>query len=341
MDIPSQPLPKEAAIGEFTPPPFQPRFPWISADLQTLRNNILMQRADLSQWPERRIWIDLNDGTGDELAAMIHTNPSHETKPLCVLIHGLTGCEDSYYLRRTACHFLGLGYPVLRLNLRGAGASRERCRGNYNAGRSADLAAALTALKIAKPELVENGLLLIGYSLGGNMLLKFLAEYGTDFPIRAAATVSAPIDLRATNTRFMRPRNRLYQWHMLRNLKQDVLTPPSDVTPEERELIQRTRSVYEFDEAFVAPRNGFASAYEYYDASSAARFMPAISLPTLLVHSLDDPIVAPEPYAHFPWNENSYLVPALHARGGHVGFHNRHNPIPWHDQVMTEFFATL
>src|SRR5690606_13070741 len=107
--------------------PFRPRAPWIGGDLQTLRNQLVRGRSRLAEG--ERLWLDLGDG--DALAAMLH-RPSRTGRPLAVTIHGLSGSEASSYSRATAAHLLGEGYPVLRLNLRGAGPSQPRCRGQYH-----------------------------------------------------------------------------------------------------------------------------------------------------------------------------------------------------------------
>ncbi|MBW2712903.1 MAG: alpha/beta fold hydrolase, partial [Deltaproteobacteria bacterium] len=118
------------------------------------------------------------DGTGDVLCAWLQepavsTNAAR-SHPLLILIHGLAGCEDSDYMEASSRSFLQWGYRVLRLNLRGAGPSRSLCSLQYHAGRTVDLAHALRALLRDHSELGRTGFLLAGFSLGGNMLLKFL-----------------------------------------------------------------------------------------------------------------------------------------------------------------------
>ena len=177
-------------------PAFHERAPWLGGDLQTLRNFLLGVLVKDPVLGGERLALALNDGTGDALSAALHRPEGAITKPLVVLIHGLTGCEDSSHVIRSTVYFLGRGYPVLRLNLRGAGPSRPLCRSHYHAGRSEDLAAVLTTLQGEYPDVLVEGICPIGYSLGGNMLLKFMAELDGRLPIRAAASVCAPIDLK-------------------------------------------------------------------------------------------------------------------------------------------------
>ena len=315
-------------------PPFQPRWPWLGPDLQTLRNAVAPPRWDLSTYRSERLILPLTDQSGDRLAGLLQ-HPHGSPQPLVVLIHGLSGTEDSPYMLASAAALLGGGYPVLRLNLRGAGASRPLCRLQYHAGRSADLRDALAALD---PALLETGLFLVGYSLGANMLLKFLAEYGARFPILAAAAVSAPLDLAATSRRIQAPRNRIYQRHLLRHIKAESLDGSAALTAEEQRCVRAARTIFEFDDHFVGPRNGYAGAADYYADNSSARFLAAIRVPTLVIHALDDPWIPSAAYERIAWADYPNLVPLLPDRGGHVGFHGRDNMMPWHDRCVRIFF---
>ncbi len=277
------------------------------------------------------------DGSGDELSASFQQpNEPRPDAPLVVLIHGLSGDETSAYIVATSTHLLELGFPVLRLNLRGAGPSRATCRDQYHAGRSEDLRDALQAL----PEpLVRNGVALVGYSLGGNMLLKFLAEFGVECSIRRAASISAPIDLSAASHRFLDPRNRPYHMQLLRSMKQESFGEGAGTTEEEARVIRRARSILEFDEYIVAPRNGFANAEAYYAACHARQFLGAIRTPTLVIHAQDDPWIPADAYLSFDWKDNPALVPLLPDAGGHVGFHGVGSAIPWSDRCIGEWLA--
>lgn len=315
------------------PPTFTARAPWLGPDLQTLRNMLRPPRLALAG---ERVELPLADGSGDRLAAMLH-RPDERRAPLAVLIHGLSGGEDSPYMLVSAAALLERGHPVLRLNLRGAGASRPLCRFQYHAGRTADLRDALVALD---PALSADGLLLLGYSLGGNMLLKFLAEHAAALPVRAAAAVSAPLDLAAAARRILMRRNTVYHWNLLKAMKVEALAPAAELAPSERMAIAEARTIVEFDERFVAPRNGFAGAADYYARNSSEQFLSAIGVPTLIVHALDDPWIPPNAYRRVRWADNRHLHRALSRGGGHVGFHARGARLPWHDQVVGEFFAT-
>ncbi len=334
----AEPAVSSAAAKRF--PPFRPRLPWLGGDLQTLRNYLRARPPELAGWPGRRLELALADGSGDRLAAMLHRPEAPDGRPLSVLIHGLTGCEDSSYIRASARHLLGLGYPVLRLSLRGAGPSGPLCRFRYHAGRSEDLRDVLAALARLAPDLFAGGLLLVGYSLGANMLLKFLAEHGGRFPVLAAAAVSAPIDLKAAQLRLMAPRNALYHRYLLARMKAETLAGAALSAPERR-AVARARSVYQFDDGFVAPVGGFADAEDYYRRCSARRFLDAVAVPTLVVHARDDPWIPAAAYDAVDWRANPRLTPLLPAAGGHVGFHGRGARAAWHDRCITNFAESI
>ena len=320
-------------------PGFEARAPWWGGDLQTIRNYLVGRRTGLDAFAGERLLLELRDGSGDRLVASLN-RPAKPVpgRPLALLLHGLSGCEESVYILNTAKHLLSRGFAVLRLNLRGAGRSRPLCRFQYHAGRSEDLADALASLP--RP-LVAAGLVAIGFSLGGNMLLKYLGESGDSTQIRAAVTVSTPLDLAAASAQMARRRNAVYQHYLLRAMRRESLGEGAELTAGEREAIRSARSIREFDDRFTAPRNGFSGADDYYQRNSSRRFLDGIAVPTLLIHAADDPWIPPGPYLGHAWQRNPNLLPLLARRGGHVGFQGRDRQTPWHDHCVTQFLATL
>ena len=336
-------MPEGAARSRaaFEAPPFRPRVPWLTGDLQTVRNTIMNRLgigADLSPWPGERLELAMEDGTGDALMAVLHRPSVAADRPLVILAHGLTGCEDSAYMRNSAHGLLRAGYPVLRLNLRGAGPSRLTCRREYHAGRSGDLRAALARLPA---DAMSGGVVAIGYSLGANMLLKYLGEEGAGTPLRAAVAVSAPIDLKSSQRRIMASRNRVYHRYLLNRMKIECTEGREGVSEEEQATALAVESVYAFDDVFVARRNGFGTADTYYARCSAGQFLPAIRVPTLVIHAHDDPWIPVDPYLRQDWSANPSLSPLLPEGGGHVGFHGRGDGRAWHDRCALAFFETV
>jgi uncharacterized protein len=317
-------------------PAFRPRFPWWGGDLQTLASRFLGASADLAPHGSERLSFVMPDGSGDTLLASLDrpATPKPGT-PLAILIHGLTGSQDSLYIVSMARLLLDRGWRVLRLNLRGAGPSRALCGQHYYAGRSQDFRALLSVLP---DELARDGIVAVGYSLGGAMLLKYLGEEGTATPLRAAATVCAPIDLAATCRHMMRPRNRLYHRYILGQMKAEATGEGAIVSAAERAAIMGSRTVWDYDDFFIAPRYGFRSAEDYYERCRPTRFMADIRVPTLVLAALDDPWVPGALYRAYGWSANRSLAPLLPDRGGHVGFHGVGGRQPWSDLAVARFF---
>ena len=315
-------------------PRFRSRLPWWGRDLQTLRNYIVSIESSLAPYPAERVEFPMTDG--DRLLASLHRPAEDLGRPLVVLIHGLTGSEDSAYIRASALHFLDQGYPVLRLNLRGAGPSKGVCRSRYHAGRSDDLRQVLGQMD---GRLAGKGLLLVGYSLGGNLLLKYLGEAGRRAIVRGAVSISAPIDLDAARRTIMRRRNRLYHRHIVSGLKLE--SESLELTAAQRRILAEVETVFDFDDRILAPLMGFADALDYYRRSMALPLLPEIRVPTLVIHARNDPWIPFRSYRDFDWASNPRLIPLLPATGGHVGFHGRGSRVPWHDRSMALFFGRL
>lgn len=319
---------------------FRSAFPWWGGDLQTLRNKIIRPPTKM---PGRfdRMLFPMSDGSGDQLSAVLN-HPDYETSktpgPLVVLIHGLTGDENSDYVIGSTAFHLKRGRRVLRLNLRGAGPSRASTGGHYHSGCAPDIRDALSCLS---KSLTSQGIYLIGYSLGGNILVNFLATYGTDFDIRGAVTVSASIYGAGAVKRLMKPRNRFYHAWLLSQMKRECLAPGAKLETQERKAISEAETIYEFDDKFTAPRNGFKDADDYYARTAGWYVAPKITVPTLLIHARNDPWIPTEPYDDLLRQKPPNLLIAITDGGGHVGFHGQGFKETWHDRCAETFFASL
>jgi predicted alpha/beta-fold hydrolase len=317
-------------------PRFIARPPWFGGDLQTVRNYVRPAEVPLAAFSEERIEFPLPDG--DRLTAMLHRPSVESDRPLAILIHGLSGSQDSIYLRRSARHLLQSGFPVLRLNLRGAGPSGPLCRFSYHAGRTEDIHAALMQLD---GRLAGRGLLAMGFSLGGNLLLKYLGEQGRRALFLGAVSVSAPILPKQAQVQIMKARNRAYHRNLLEGVKEDFGRPGAELPAALRAALPGIQTILDFDERVVAPMNGFTGAEDYYVHSAAHPLLPQIAVPTLVIHARNDPWIPAEAYLQFDWKRNPKLVPLLPRGGGHVGFHGLGHEVPWHDRCAVSFFEGL
>jgi pimeloyl-ACP methyl ester carboxylesterase len=207
-------------------PPFQERAPWFGGDLQTLRNVMRGARPTCPAASDCCSRSPMATGWRPGLTAL----------PVAFSIRSSCWCTGS-----PARHFVGQGWPVLRLNLRGAGPSRATAAGHYHAGRTDDLAAALRRIP---GDLARHGLVVLGYSLGGNLVLKFIGEGAHGLPVLAGVAVSAPIDLAAACARMIARRNVVYQRFMLKAMKREALAPaPGSAPTNGRQSQQPERSM--------------------------------------------------------------------------------------------------
>ena len=244
-------------------------------------------------------------------------------RPTAVLVHGLAGSADASYVVRVGQRLAGAGIRVVRVNLRGAGGGFGLARGIYHAGRSDDLREVVRWLDVRNPGSPTG---LIGFSLGANLVLKLAAE-AADNPIPNLDCVLAanpPIDLAACAQLMLSPENRLYDWNFVRWLRVMVrrlhdrfpdLGPPR---------LDGIKTLYDFDDRYTAPRNGFGTADEYYRQCSLSAALARIQVPGLIVHAMDDPFVASEPLQRAVKPDD--LTVELVSHGGHLGYLSRH---PW------------
>jgi len=307
--------------------PFRPRFPWYGRHLQSMRNP-LVGPPRLPGGEGERVTAPLGDG--DVLQLRRDRPPAGDADhPTVVLLHGLGGCETSNYMLAASRHFTLAGADVWRVSLRGAGPSQATCRDWSHGGRYGDL-------EVLLPQLAAGaaGLFVVGFSLGGCVLLNYLARGRLDPRIVAAASVSAPLDLPAASKVLHARKNRLYHDYLLRHLKDDYLNAHSSLTAVEREVVKEARTLWEVDDRFTAPHHGFGRADEYYREVSPAPRLAAVSLPTLLLHGANDPFIPPDPYRRV---RQGAIRVGLADGGGHLGFHDAGGL--WHLRQCSRFLS--
>ncbi|MCA8997262.1 MAG: alpha/beta fold hydrolase, partial [Planctomycetaceae bacterium] len=259
--------------------------------------------------------------------------------PRCVVfLHGLAGSASSPYIVRTAKKFRELGYRTIRVNLRGAACDGKFAQRPYHAGCSDDVQFLMEELSRRHPETQFS---LVGFSLGGNVVLKWAGEYGDQWTGRVTKIVAAnpPIDLAVCSSRIGTVLGGFYDRYFARILYGKVKAVPHwwELSRFCR-LGTRPRGIVEFDDAFTAPMNNFASALEYYADASAARVMGRITLPTTIVSAEDDPLV---PSSLFRETALSRSIDVHMTRsGGHLAYMGRRGVDPdryWLDWRIIEW----
>jgi predicted alpha/beta-fold hydrolase len=210
------------------------------------------------------------------------------------------------------------GWRALVMHFRGCSGEPNRLARSYHSGETGDLQTVVTWLRQREP---ETPLAAVGYSLGGNVLLKWLGEQGERAPLTAAVAVSVPFQLAGAAERMQQGFSRVYQWVLLRSLRRNALRKFRDWHPPPVDLarVRRMRSFWSFDDGVTAPLHGFADVHDYYRRASSRQFLAAIRVPTLILQARDDPFMTASviPSA-------AELSPAttleLSEHGGHVGF---------------------
>jgi uncharacterized protein len=318
-------------------PAFRPHPLLRGAHAQTVGGVVFPGR--LSEYRARQHRVPLADG--DQIVL-------HDDRPCdwrdgqraALLIHGLGGCHQSAYMRRIAEKLTQSGVRSFRMDLRGCGAGLELARWPYHSGRSQDAAAALDWIARLCPGAPTT---LVGFSLGGNIVLKLLGECGSDPPgnLDSAMAVSPPIDLIASSDWLSRRVNRFYDryfarllWRRLREWRRRV--PQAAMVEFER----RPRRLVELDDAYTARVCGFGTAENYYRQCSSAPIVPAIRLPTLILASHDDPLVPGHAYGQVALPACVRLQ--MSEGGGHLGFIAARSSDPdrrWMDWRVVDWVA--
>ena len=266
---------------------------------------------------ERRLF-DID--TGIQVLAHCRWQPDRHAHPTMVIWHGMEGSAESGYMPSTALKAFRAGFNVVRVNYRNCGNTENLTPTLYHGGLSNDL-------RVVIDELIQrDGLDRVypaGFSLGGNMVLKLLGEYGAEPPeeVVAAAVVSPSIDLQASTSLIMARRNWLYHRNFVRSLKRRI-RKKHELYPAVYNLDQlpQVRTIRDFDEVFTSAANGFADADDYYYRMSSIRVIDQIRVPTLIIHSQDDPFIPIEPLQQSLITDNPFLQLIAPERGGHVAF---------------------
>lgn len=272
--------------------------------------------ATLANDEERRFQVD----DGVQVLAHCRWQPNKQDHSTLVIWHGMEGSTSSVYMWSTAHKAFQAGFNVVRVNYRNCGDTEHLTPTLYHGGMSGDLRVVIEEL-ITKDRMKR--IFPIGFSLGGNMVLKLAGEYGESPPsqIIAACVISPSVDLRASTDLILKRSNWIYHKSFVRSLKRRV-RKKNLLYPERYDLgkLKDIKTIRDFDEHFTSLENGFADADDYYHRSSCIRVVDMIRIPTLIIHAEDDPFIPSDPLSQGVFSENPYLLLIRTAQGGHVAF---------------------
>jgi hypothetical protein len=317
--------------------------------LQTIAGNFLSRRNTLP--PPVPELVQVSPASESQIASGVlcecHWYPLavRATRPTVILVHGLEGSSESQYVVGNANKMWRAGANIIRMNMRNCGDTERLSPTLYHSGLSSDVAVVLRHF-IAREHL--ESVALVGYSMGGNLVLKLAGELGADAPrqLHSVVAVSPAIDLAASADALHRPENRLYERKFLHSLIKRLRLKAS-LFPRayDARLTAGIHSLRQYDERVTALYSGFASADDYYFRASAARVLDRILVPTLVLRALDDPFVPITPETRAALDANPYISLLESQHGGHCAFlaspgHASGDDGYWAETTLLRFILT-
>jgi uncharacterized protein len=308
---------------------FCPPFFLCNGHVQTVLSALLPRRVEVVFQRER---LELADGDFLDLGWA-----RAGAERLVVLSHGLEGSSDARYIRGMAAKLNAAGWDVLVWDFRGCSEEMNRLARFYHSGETSDLGAVIdfAATKYSR-------IALVGFSLGGNLILKYLGEANPHPAMVGAAAISAPVELAATARALDRHWARwIYRDSFIKSLVAKVEAKAVRF-PDEFDLrgLRKVRTFEEFDDRFTAPMFGFRDAEDYWAQSSARQYLRGINVPTLILNAWDDPLLTRESFPVMEAEGNPWLFLEMPKWGGHLGFIDLvHGFEPWSERRVVEFLA--
>jgi predicted alpha/beta-fold hydrolase len=326
--------------GWFTP--FEPCRGLRNGHLQTIIGNFLPRPAFRLATVSETVEVDPADGSRVLCHCHWQAEPERASRLTVVLVHGLEGSSNSLYIQGIAARAWDKGCNVVRMNMRNCGGTDALTPTLYHSGLSSDVG--VVVRHYAERFGLER-VALVGYSMGGNLVLKLAGEWNRQQPLCAVAAVCPAIDLAPGSDALHEPINRGYEWHFLAGLKAryarkaelfpDIYAPPAEIGP--------IRSIREFDNKIVARYWGFRDADDYYHQAASARVVDRIAVPTLILRALDDPFIRLLPETRAKLLANEYVTLAETRHGGHCAYLSRDpgNEIHWAEAAVIRFLLTV
>ncbi len=260
---------------------------------------------------------------------------------LVLLIHGLEGSSESKYMISAANELNAIGYDTVSFNLRGCSGEDNRLLQTYHSGKTEDVDFIVNYLL---EHYDYEKLMIVGYSLGGNLTLKYLGEYADRVPDKVVSgiAVSVPVDLASSGKLMATLKNKIYMEEFLKTLRQKVLLK-AEKFPEfniNKDKLFKAKAFKDFDELYTAPVFGFDSPEDYWVKASSKPYLLKIKKPCLLITSLDDPFLSEECYPYKEAESSDFFHLLVTKYGGHVGFISgfRQQDNRWLEQRIIQFF---
>ena len=280
----------------------------------------------------------------DFVEAYWYKQKPKKNQPIVVLFHGLAGSYKSPYIQGAMQELENRGFASVLMHFRGCSGKDNLLPRSYHSGDTEDARAYITHLHKSYP---KSKLHAIGYSIGGNMLLKLLGKDGLNTPLLSAISVSAPLDLDICANTIDRGFAKIYQAYLLKPLKEQLKRKFLQFDMKQfidlkANNIDKIKTIREFDNLYTAPINSFKNANNYYKRCSAKQYLKDIKIPTLIIHALDDPFMTPDILPKKSEIFNSITLKVV-PYGGHVGFikGSIFKPEYTLDSIVSDFFTSF
>lgn len=320
--------------GTVIPSDFKPAWWCSNPHLQTLIPYLLRQ------WPRpryRRERLELPDGDFLDLDWLDRKENNAMDQSIVIILHGLEGSSNSHYVRSLATALSKHSLRIVVMHHRGCSGVPNRKPYSYHSGKTDDIAFVVETLK---QRYQPNAMFAIGFSLGGNILLKWLGELEGDQQITAAVAVSVPFDLGLAANKLEQGFSQVYQWRLVNQMRNSVFRKKQLVELKvDLTVLEQARTFREFDDCTTAPLNGFVDSVDYYTQSSCWSYLKLIRTPVLILQARDDPFISPDA---IPGKQDisPYVRLELSQQGGHVGFiaeKKISSPLFWLEQRIVDF----
>ncbi|MGK0386254.1 MAG: putative alpha/beta-fold hydrolase [Patiriisocius sp.] len=318
------------------PSAFQAKGLFKSGHFSTIYSAKLRPIPTLVQHRKR---LELTDGDFVDVDWSYHISEANKAPKVAILLHGLEGDAQRVYMKGHGKQLVEHGWDVAAMNHRGCSGEENRLYLSYNSGRTEDLSELIDQI-VAQD--YYHQIALVGFSLGGNLLLKYLGE-GREVSnkIVAGVAVSAPVHLQSSLDCLMRKENLPYTLTFLHDLrskyKRKMTLFPEVMT---QEKLNQIRTLLDFDNIYTAPAHGFKDAADYYEKSSALQFLPNVKTPVLLLNAANDTFLAAPCYPFDLAKNHKNIYLEVPKTGGHVGFHTT-NTNYYSERRVLDFLNTI
>ncbi len=314
------------------PSNYRPPFPFRNGHFATIYAGVFRKVKGLVQHRER---VNLSDG---DFLDLDWSKSNAPTSKLVVLLHGLEGDAQRHYIVGSAKKFNQHGYDACAVNFRSCSGEPNTLYRSYHSGATEDLIEVIHHILNSK-EYQE--IYLMGFSLGGNLVLKYLGE-GNQVPkqLKAAVGVSVPCSLKSACDELLNSKNVLYsarfKKHLLAKLRQKQQLFPNRISIAEIESIATLK---DFDDIYTSRAHGFIDAFDYYDKCSSNQFLLDIEIPSLILNAKNDSFLGVECYPYEAAKTNDAIYLETPDFGGHVGFWGATSS--YAEERAVEFFNSL